>query len=83
LINTPKLKGKMAENDFSQETLAVALNMSRAGFNLKLHNKPKHFFNVEEVTNMRKLLKINDAAEADAIFFAQEVSNRKQEGRAV
>jgi DNA-binding XRE family transcriptional regulator len=78
LINTPKLKGRMAEHDYTQETLAKALNMSRAGFNQKLNNKPRNQFTVEQVYEMRKLLKINDPAEADGIFFAHEVSNRKQ-----
>lgn len=78
MINTPKLRGKMAEHGFTQETLATKLNMSRAGFSLCMHNKPKHYYKVNQVAQMRVLLKINDPAEADAIFFAQEVANPQQ-----
>jgi transcriptional regulator with XRE-family HTH domain len=78
MINTAKLRGKMAEHGYSQSALAKRMGISRASLNQKMNNAPKRYFTVREVEIGKDLLKIEDPAELTAIFFAPEVAEKQR-----
>lgn len=68
MINTNKLKGKMAENGFTQEKLANALGISHHTMNRKILGTSE--FTVGEVVKICEILKINDVETKVNIFLS-------------
>ncbi len=69
--NMQKLKGKIIEKGFSQETLAIAINMNKATLNRKLQNGEK--FTVGEANKIVQVLGLT-YQEAMEIFFTSVVA---------
>lgn len=65
MIDTHKLKGKMAEHDITQRALAKELNMTEKTFRFKLKNNT---FGTDDVSKISKLLCLN-REELLGIFF--------------
>ncbi len=64
MINKNKLKSKIVENGFTQESLSEKMGISRQSFNSKLNNKVE--FRVSEIESLCEILKIDDVK---SIFF--------------
>ena len=64
MVDTAKLRGKIAENGLSQKKVAQYLGISSKTFYLKMQ---KGVFDSDEICQMIDLLKLSDPA---AIFFA-------------
>ena len=69
MINTNKIKGKIAEIGFTRESLAEAVGMTRATLRNKLSGESD--FTVSEAAAMRKALNLNDE-EFLLLFFYEE-----------
>lgn len=67
-MNVPKFMGKMKENGDTQESLAIALGITRATLNNKIHNRNGSSFNQPEIAIIRAHYHLN-AEEVEAIFF--------------
>lgn len=68
MINRNALKGKIAENGMTQESVAKAIGMSSATFTRRMK---EGVFGTDEAEKMIDLLKIDNPS---YIFFNQEVT---------
>lgn len=68
MVNTSKIKGKMAELGITQKELAKVLGISSSTMSLKLNNARP--FTLEEAASIADALKIDDAQFIE-IFFAK------------
>lgn len=59
MANMKKLKGIMAENGYTQNTLAQKIGMSRGTFNMKINGK--YPFTVDEACKICDILCITDS----------------------
>ena len=68
MCNTMRLKGKMAENGLTQETMASAIDMDRSTLNRRL--KTGEDFTIGEANRIVSVLHLS-SSEALAIFMPQ------------
>lgn len=68
-MNINMLKGKIKENDMTQEDVANKIGLSLSRFNAKLNEKGGAEFSLGEVQSMKKLFKL-EPEQVDQIFFA-------------
>ena len=71
MTNTKKLKGKLAENGETIQTLAKKLNMSAPTLSYKINNKSE--FSATELKSLLEILNIEDS-DIRKIFFADNVA---------
>ena len=71
MVNVYKLGGKIAENRYTQDALADAINMDRSTLNRKL--KTGESFSVAQASALTKVLKMSQE-DAIAIFFPHFVA---------
>ena len=67
-MNKMKLIGKIAENGYTQKSLAKKLGMSENTLGSRINGKSS--FNVDEVMALCEILNISDNAEKAAIFLS-------------
>lgn len=68
MINTRKLKSAIVEAGYTQETLSKKMNMSANSLSSKINGRSK--FNIDEATQICKLLNINNDSQKVSIFLA-------------
>ena len=66
-MNANKLRGKMAENGFTQKALAAIIGKSENSLSRKLRGKTP--FNTDEIMSICDALHIDSNAEKASIFF--------------
>ena len=66
MVNTNLLRGKIASNGLTQQTLAEKLDISVNSISAKLRGKKP--FKLSEVVRLCEILKIEDPAEKVEIF---------------
>ena len=68
-MNVNMLKGKIKENDMTQEDVANKIGLSLSRFNAKLNETGGDEFSIGEVRSMKNLFKLQPE-QVDQIFFA-------------
>jgi transcriptional regulator with XRE-family HTH domain len=63
VVNTKKIKGRMAELGLTQKQVSDKLGIVKSTFNQKLNNTNKRQFNITEVQELTKILCIDDPKE--------------------
>ena len=76
MIDKRLLRGKIAENGFTQEQVAQALGITGTTFSSKLHGKRP--FDTDQVMKLCELLGIANDLDKVRIFFAPAGSNLNQ-----
>lgn len=71
MINSNKLKAKIIENGYNNQTLAPLIDITAYTLGQKIANKTP--FNLGEVSELQKLLKLEEN-EIIEIFFTNEVA---------
>ncbi len=67
-MNVNMLKGKIRENDMTQEDVANKIGLSLSRFNAKLNETGGAEFSLGEVQSMKKLFNLQ-SDQVDQIFF--------------
>ncbi len=73
MINTRKIKGRMAERGLTQKDVAKALQIAQPTANQKINNVRS--MDLDEAEKLAELLEIS-TAEFSTYFFAKEVAQR-------
>lgn len=68
-MNSNILKGKMREQNLTQEIVAAKIGLSLSRFNAKLNNTGGAEFSLGELRSLKNLLSL-DPAQTDQIFFS-------------
>ena len=68
-MNSSALKGKMRENNMTQEAVAAKIGLSLSRFNAKLNNTGGAEFSLGEIRSLKELFSL-DSTQMDQIFFA-------------
>ena len=68
-VNINMLKGKIKENDMTQEDVANKIGLSLSRFNAQLNETGGAEFSLGEVQSMKQLFKL-EPEQVDQIFFA-------------
>ena len=77
MINVNKLKGKIVENGLSVADVAKAIGIGTASLYCKMNGKEETMY-VKDAYAIGQLLKLS-TDEMNAIFFASDVSNMRQD----
>lgn len=77
MINVNKLKGKIVENGLSVADVAKAIGIGTASLYRKMNGKEETMY-VKDAYAIGQLLKLS-TDEMNAIFFAPNVSNMRQD----
>ncbi|MDR1094323.1 MAG: XRE family transcriptional regulator [Clostridiales bacterium] len=72
MVNLNKLKGKIVENGYSIEAIAVKIGINKSTFYRKM-NENGDTFSIKEANAIVELLKLS-STDAAAIFFATQVA---------
>lgn len=67
MVNSQKIKARMVELGFTQEQVAEKIGIAVSSFNLKVNNTSQRQFNITEVQELMRVLKIEDPKD---YFFA-------------
>lgn len=71
MFNAMKLKGKMAEKGYTQQSISAVLGINPSTFQRKMSGDTE--FNRGEIAALRKALELT-SEEVDGIFFAEELA---------
>lgn len=58
MINVLKLKGRIREKNYTQETLANEMGMNASTLNYKINNENGEYLTIEEVEKLKNILEI-------------------------
>nr|DAU73179.1 MAG TPA: helix-turn-helix domain protein [Caudoviricetes sp.] len=58
MLNVPKIKGRMREMKWTQESLAKEMGINPTTINYKINNEKGEFLTIEEAEKLKNLLKI-------------------------
>ena len=58
MLNVPKIKGRMREMKWTQESLAKGMGINPTTINYKINNENGEFLTIEEAEKLKNLLKI-------------------------
>lgn len=78
MLNVPKIKGRMREMKWTQESLAKEMGINPTTINYKINNENGEFLTIEEAEKLKNLLKIPKEELNDYFFYNKTwVSSRK------
>lgn len=60
MVNTKKINARMVELGYTQKQVADKLGIALSSFNLKLNNTSQRQFNITEVQELTRILKLDD-----------------------
>lgn len=83
MLNVPKIKGRMREMKWTQESLAKEMGINPTTINYKINNEKGEFLTIEEAEKLKNLLKI-PKEELNEYFFITKLEypqeNKKKRG---
>ena len=83
MLNVPKIKGRMREMKWTQESLAKEMGINPTTINYKINNEKGEFLTIEEAEKLKNLLKI-PKEELNEYFFTTKLEypqeNEKKRG---
>lgn len=83
MLNVSKIKGRMREMKWTQESLAKEMGINPTTINYKINNEKGEFLTIEEAEKLKNLLKIpkeelNEYFFATKLEYSQEIIKKKR-----